>query len=470
MIRKLALIAAAALATAAPARAGDTFVVVDGWAALPSAEVPNAAGDVALPLELSTPPLEPQRLSVAELTAVWQRAGEAYGIPWEILAAINAVESNFGQNMGPSSAGAVGWMQFMPSTWERWGMDADGDGVANPWVAEDAIFAAARYLAAAGGRTDIERGLFAYNHADWYVRDVLELASTYARGDVQAPFLIDALAVDLEYEQTRVAEAGDALAAAIRADEKLAAAEARALERLQDISLLSESLLARKQATLIGVRRQAAADRVARLRTALERAEDALAAARAGSLATPLGAAGFGFGPSMGSAADYVFPVGGGPDVVSVAPTHHDYPAADIAAPTGSPLYALTDGFVVRGWHVPEGRCGIGFTMEAVDGRRWTYCHLAYLEPTVTAGTALLAGTAVGFVGSTGTSTGPHLHLQLAPAVSYPQAEAWFQSLAGAAFSWQDDVSPAPERVFEVVGSTPAPTRAGSSVVLFSRT
>ncbi|MDQ3992958.1 MAG: lytic transglycosylase domain-containing protein, partial [Actinomycetota bacterium] len=251
MIRKLALIAVALLATAAPARAGNTFVVLDGPATLPSAEVPNATGGIALPAAMSTSPLEPQQLSVAELTALWQRAGEAYGIPWEILAAINDIESNFGQNMGPSSAGAVGWMQFMPSTWERWGLDADGDGVANPWVAEDAIFAAARYLAAAGGGTDIERAVFAYNHADWYVRDVLQLAATYARGDIQAPFLIDTLTMNLELEQTRVAEAGAALAAAIREEERLAGAEARAVERVDGLALLSDSLLARKQATLI---------------------------------------------------------------------------------------------------------------------------------------------------------------------------------------------------------------------------
>ena len=82
-----------------------------------------------------------------------------------MLAAINKIESNFGRNMGPSSAGAVGWMQFMPSTWLRWGTDANGDGVADPWAPEDAVFSAARYLAAAGGRTDLYRGVFAYNHA-----------------------------------------------------------------------------------------------------------------------------------------------------------------------------------------------------------------------------------------------------------------------------------------------------------------
>jgi murein DD-endopeptidase MepM/ murein hydrolase activator NlpD len=183
----------------------------------------------------------------------------------------------------------------------------------------------------------------------------------------------------------------------------------------------------------------------------LAAAEEAVTAARAGSLALlPAAQALFGNPLSVG---DYVFPVGGGPAVVSVGHTHHDYPAADIAAPTGAPLYALTDGVVVRGWALPEGRCGIGFTMRAADGRSWTYCHLSYLEPAVTAGALLAGGMQVGLVGSTGTtSSGPHLHLQLAPAASYPQAEAWFQAFAGTAFTWQD--APTVVRrtpVFEVV-------------------
>ena len=90
-----------------------------------------------------------------------------------MLAAINKMESNFGRNMGPSSAGAVGWMQFMPSTWLRWGVDADKDGIADPWNPYDAVYSAARYLAASGGQTDIRAAIFSYNHADWYVREVL---------------------------------------------------------------------------------------------------------------------------------------------------------------------------------------------------------------------------------------------------------------------------------------------------------
>ena len=81
----------------------------------------------------------------------------------------------------------------------------------------------------------------------------------------------------------------------------------------------------------------------------------------------------------------YVFPVGGGPQVVSVAHDHHDYPAADIAAPAGSPDYALANGDR-RDVPGEDSRCGIGFTIRAFDGRLWTYCHMAFREPAVTVG------------------------------------------------------------------------------------
>src|ERR1700749_3063770 len=71
-------------------------------------------------------------------------------------------------------------MQFMPSTWETYGVDANGDGVADPNDPEDAIFAAARYLSAAGMPADTYGAIFAYNHADWYVSEVLANAGCYA--------------------------------------------------------------------------------------------------------------------------------------------------------------------------------------------------------------------------------------------------------------------------------------------------
>src|SRR3954453_14439373 len=82
-----------------------------------------------------------------------------------ILAALTKVESDFGRRLGPSSAGAVGWTQFLPSTWRRYGVDANGNGTASPLETEDAVAAAARYLRASGAPADWRRALFAYNHA-----------------------------------------------------------------------------------------------------------------------------------------------------------------------------------------------------------------------------------------------------------------------------------------------------------------
>src|SRR5262249_9270193 len=149
-------------ASPAVARGDDsTFAIVQGGAALPNAQFPNGAELVLTPSWM-TPPAQPVQLSYAELLDIWQRAGETYGVPWSVLAAINKIESNFGRNMGPSSAGAIGWMQFMPSTWERWGTDADGNGTADPWNPVDAIYSAARYLAASGAAADIRQAVFSY--------------------------------------------------------------------------------------------------------------------------------------------------------------------------------------------------------------------------------------------------------------------------------------------------------------------
>ena len=83
------------------------------------------------------------------LLPIYQAAGIEYGIRWEILAAINEIETDYGRNLNVSSAGALGWMQFMPSSWEAYGVDANKDGRKDPYNPVDAIFAAARYLKAA---------------------------------------------------------------------------------------------------------------------------------------------------------------------------------------------------------------------------------------------------------------------------------------------------------------------------------
>jgi hypothetical protein len=127
----------------------------------------SAQGKQQVPAEL---------IPIYEAAAARYRLGER-GVP--ILAAINKIESGFGTNLGPSSAGAYGWMQFMPGTWRAYGVDADGDGTKDPADPDDAIHAAANYLHASGAPRDWYRAIFAYNHADWYVQQVLALADAY---------------------------------------------------------------------------------------------------------------------------------------------------------------------------------------------------------------------------------------------------------------------------------------------------
>ena len=107
------------------------------------------------------------------LLPIYQAAGIQYGIRWEVLAAINEIETDYGRNLNVSSAGALGWMQFIPSSWRMYGVDANKDGKKDPYNPVDAIFAAARYLKAAGYEKDVRRSIFAYNHADWYVDSVM---------------------------------------------------------------------------------------------------------------------------------------------------------------------------------------------------------------------------------------------------------------------------------------------------------
>src|SRR5437763_1902105 len=263
-LASLALVLAVAV-LAGTARA-DTFAVVPSTPfALPGL-TPNLS--LAVPFSLSAPPATPAQLSYPELLALWQRAGASYGIPWQVLAAINKVESNWGRNMGPSSAGAIGWMQFMPDTWLRWGVDASGDGVADPWNPTDAVFSAARYLAAAGGTTDLYRGVFAYNHADWYVKQVLALADLYG-GNSTLAFSLDRMQQNLDAARTAAAQTGERVIAA----EKVAHREARIAEHGEagagKAAVRSDRRALEQRAGSAGERRDAANARIAKLRADL---------------------------------------------------------------------------------------------------------------------------------------------------------------------------------------------------------
>lgn len=129
--------------------------------------------------EIVAEPVE--ELPLSGYRRLYKQAAEDYGFgpDWYVLMAVGKVESNHGENMGPSSAGAMGPMQFMPSTWETAGVDGNGDGVPNIMDPEDAIPAGAKYLADNGAPEDWYAALFAYNGAGWYVREVLEVAEQY---------------------------------------------------------------------------------------------------------------------------------------------------------------------------------------------------------------------------------------------------------------------------------------------------
>ncbi|MGH3041761.1 MAG: peptidoglycan DD-metalloendopeptidase family protein [Gaiellaceae bacterium] len=610
-MKRLPTVAAAVLALAAVPAASSQLAATP--TDVPSYRVPNALGSIRVPSPLSRPPAKPEVRSYAQLVTLWRQAGEAYGVPWQVLGAINKIESGYGRNMGPSSAGALGWMQFIPSTWMRWGMDADGDRIANPWDPEDAVFSAARYLAAAGAHESVERAIFAYNHAQWYVDDVLAIAETLGGAPFTAgppsvlPAGTDGLEAGLEQARRRVARLSDALDRALGRNDGRLWKRLRLERRLGDPSL-SDSEFVRLDAQLTGLDEserasQAKIDRlqarfakaVATLKRIKEQQEltalgtglsgggyvfpvagqasfsDSFRAARTttwhhgidifAAHGTPLVAvadgslfnvgrndvggnrlwlrdtagnefyyahlSGFsplardgaivragdviGFVGDTGDAAGtpphlhfelhppelrhlgydgvvdpypylvawqagraaggqqsfdgWVFPVGGGAANVSTAHTHHDYPAADIAAPLGSPLYALHDGVITAAFPTDSGKCGIGLMLRTTTGDEFVYCHLSVLESGIVRGRTVAAGQLLGRVGSTGNSTGPHLHLGFKPSTRYPQAEPWFQAFAGVAFRWHDSSTPDHSEAVAMAGLKRPASASGQRIV-----
>jgi hypothetical protein len=106
------------------------------------------------------------------------------GLSWTVLAAIGQIESADGRNVGPSTAGALGPMQFLPSTWAIWGITAFGEtGAPDIMDPYDAVPSAARLLCADGAASTagLAGAIYSYNHATWYVTEVLALARQYAQ-------------------------------------------------------------------------------------------------------------------------------------------------------------------------------------------------------------------------------------------------------------------------------------------------
>ena len=298
MRRLVALLGAVLALTLSGTAAADTFVVVRPHASGAGTVTFTPGSGVSFTGSRSAP------MSFSALRSIWQAAGSTYGIPWEVLAAINKVETDFGRNLGPSSAGAIGWMQFMPSTWARWGVDANGDGVADPDNPTDAIFSAAHYLAGCGGQFDISAAIYCYNHATWYVNDVLGLAALYSRDGGNGLFAADQLQPRIHSASARMHTAHAQLAAAVAQASSLKRAQRPFLHKASSARLLSDRLEAHKHAVLLAARRHAAEARVGRLRKLL-----ASATAQLGSLRDQANAASFATGagallttPLMGGA------------------------------------------------------------------------------------------------------------------------------------------------------------------------
>jgi cell wall-associated NlpC family hydrolase len=120
--------------------------------------------------------------------ALYKKAGQQYGIPWNVLAGIGWIETHHGQlkapgvTSGENSMHAGGPMQFIPGTWESFGVDGNGDGKKDRYDPADAIPAAARYLKHNGAPTRMRSAIFRYNHLVSYVNSVLAAAQNYASG------------------------------------------------------------------------------------------------------------------------------------------------------------------------------------------------------------------------------------------------------------------------------------------------
>ena len=151
---------------------------------LPALAIAAATGGI----NLSTP----SRTAVADIPPdhllLYQEAGLAFDVPWEVVAGIGKVECDHGQNPDPAcwkhgatnAAAAGGPMQFLATTWQTYGIAASGSGTPDRWNAADAIVSAANFLKANGAPGNIPAAVFAYNHSDAYVQQVLAWAGLYA--------------------------------------------------------------------------------------------------------------------------------------------------------------------------------------------------------------------------------------------------------------------------------------------------
>ena len=185
--RRLGLVHQVAALISAPGASLSTLTAAVHRIAGPKAKIVDLRAE-----EQATPTLPTGSGATSGLPSTYlelfQQSAARYcpSLSWTVLAAIGQIESADGTNVGPSSAGAMGPMQFLPSTWAVWGISGFGrTGPPDIMNAYDAVPSAARMLCADGASqgtvTGLRAAVFAYNHATWYVNEVLALAAQYAK-------------------------------------------------------------------------------------------------------------------------------------------------------------------------------------------------------------------------------------------------------------------------------------------------
>jgi cell wall-associated NlpC family hydrolase len=151
---------------------------------VPALAIAAASGGVNLATPSATAVADIPR----DYLLLYEQAGLAFDVPWSLLAGIGKVECDHSRNPDPAcwqegktnAAGAGGPMQFLAGTWAQYGLDGDNDGHANRWDPADAIVSAANFLKSNGAPDKIEQAVFAYNHSQAYVQQVLAWANLYA--------------------------------------------------------------------------------------------------------------------------------------------------------------------------------------------------------------------------------------------------------------------------------------------------
>lgn len=174
----VAIVGVALLATAAKSPAGGVALADVFGGQLPRLELPQLG---------SSPPAGGPAVGgiPGRYRALYQQAGRDYRLPWQVLAGIGKVESNHGRSRlpgvrsGSNAAGACGPMQIGCVPGSRAGNSWARYGRGSVYAPADAIPAAARYLNGHGAQRNLDRAIWGYNHAGWYVAKVKGWARRY---------------------------------------------------------------------------------------------------------------------------------------------------------------------------------------------------------------------------------------------------------------------------------------------------